>query len=336
MQPVARGNSVLPIAISLALAAAVPVEGHAESTAKDDTANVPAPDLALGAVTYGTVQVGDVEVFYRAAGSVDAPVLLLLHGYPSSSHMFRDLIPMLATTYRVIAPDLAGFGATKAPPRAAFAYTFDNLAKTTDGFTRALGLDRFAMYVFDYGAPIGFRLATGDPERITAIVTQNGNAYAEGLTDGWGPIRRYWNAPTQANRDALKEFQTLGATTWQYTHGVSKDRLAMIGPEGPAHDVQNFTRPEGSDIQLDLFGDYQTNVALYPEWQSYLRTHQPPVLVVWAENDPFFGPEGAHAFKRDVPDAEVHLLDTGHFALETHADEIAALMHDFLGRHLDP
>ena len=333
MRPFSYPISFVPVVIACALQAPVATVSHAETVMETTTMERPAPHSAWGGVTYQTIEVEGIDVFYRAAGPADAPVVLLLHGYPSSSHMFRDLIPLLAEDYRVVAPDMVGFGATEAPPRAEFDYTFDALAATTNAFTETLGLDQFAIYVFDYGAPIGFRLAVAHPERITAIITQNGNIYAEGLTVGWDPIQTYWAAPTQENREALRKFQSLATTTWQYTHGTPKDRAARIGTDGPAHDMRNFTRPEGSDIQLDLFLDYQTNVALYLEWQSYLRTHQPPVLVVWAENDPFFGPEGAHAFTRDVPDAELHLLDAGHFALETHAPEIAALMKDFLGVH---
>lgn len=324
------------IASTLVLNALLSMTSYAEKTGVNHKGNLVGPVLEdlWESVTYNNVTVDGIDVFYREAGPVNAPVVLLLHGYPSSSHMFRDLIPLLARDYRVIAPDMVGFGSSEAPLRTEFDYTFEALAKTTDAFTEILGLDQFAIYVFDYGAPIGFRLATEHPDRITAIISQNGNVYTEGLTAGWKPIQTYWAAPTKDNREALRRFQTLTTTKWQYTKGAPKDRLTRIGPDGPAHDVGNFTRPEGSDIQLDLFLDYQTNVELYPEWQGYLRAHQPPLLVVWAENDPFFGPEGAHAFTRDVPDAEVHLLDAGHFALETHATEIAALMQDFLNRHV--
>ena len=323
-----------PVALGLALQSMLPASSYAESSISADEMTSPDTAAVQAVVSYNTLTVDGIDVFYREAGPKNAPVVLLLHGYPSSSHMYRDLIPLLAHEYRVIAPDMVGFGATDAPPRAEYDYTFDALARTTDAFTRTLGLDQFAMYIFDYGAPVGFRLAVKDPDRITAIISQNGNVYAEGLTTGWGPIQAYWAEPTPENREALRKFQTLSAIKWQYTHGAPRDRLSQIGPDGPAHDFQNFTHPEGSDIQLDLFLDYQTNVALYPEWQRYLRTHQPPVLAVWAENDPFFGPDGAHAFSRDVPDAEVHLLNAGHFALETHAPEIAALILDFLDRHL--
>lgn len=277
---------------------------------------------------YRTQTVDNVEVFYREAGPADAPVILLLHGFPSSSHMFRNLMPQLADQYRVIAPDLPGFGATVAPPRGEYDYTFDNLAQTIDEFTAAIGLEKFAIYVFDYGAPVGFRLATAHPERISAIITQNGNAYAEGLTEGWNSIRAYWENDTQENRDALRSLLTRQTTEFQYTHGASEDRKHTISPDGINHDQAILDRD--AEIQLDLFGNYQTNVAAYPQWQEYLRTHQPPVLAVWGKNDPFFGPAGAEAFKRDVPQAQVELLDAGHFTLETHSTEVADRMREFL------
>jgi pimeloyl-ACP methyl ester carboxylesterase len=285
-------------------------------------------------VEYHTQQVGDVEVFYREAGSKDNPTLLLLHGYPSSSHQFRNLIPLLANDYHIIAPDYPGFGQTLAPSRAEYDYTFDNLAATTRGLTDALGLEEYAMYVFDYGAPIGFRLATANPERITAIITQNGNAYEEGLTEGWAPIQKYWAEPTEENRVALLGFQALETTRWQYSHGTPDDRLDRISLDPILHDMRNFGGDEGSDIQLDLFGDYKSNVALYPEWQAYLRENQPPVLAVWGQNDPFFAPAGAEAFLRDVPNADVKFIDAGHFPLETHLTEIASEIDAFLSRVL--
>ena len=283
-------------------------------------------------VTYRTQRVDDVDVFYREAGDPDAPVLLLLHGFPSSSHQFRTLMPLLADSYRVIAPDLPGFGSTKAPERADYAYTFENLANTIDGFVDALGLTRFALFVFDYGAPVGFRLAARHPDRVTAIISQNGNAYDEGLTDGWNPIRAYWDAATDENRNALRALLARETTEWQYYEGAPESRKAQISPDSINHDQAILDRD--AEIQLDLFGDYQTNVAAYPEWQAYLRTHQPPVLAIWGKNDPFFAPAGAEAFKRDVPDAEVALLDAGHFALETHVVEVAERMRSFLERRL--
>lgn len=291
-----------------------------------------ADEVSAAQVHYRTVKVGEIEFFYREAGPVDAPVVLLIHGYPTSSHMFRNLIPALADRYHVIAPDLPGFGSTKAPPRGQFAYTFDNLAKAIDGFTQALKLEHYAIYVFDYGAPVGFRLAAAHPERVTAIISQNGNAYEEGLLDAWGPIQTYWRNPTLENRTALRELLTLKITTWQYFAGV-KD-VTLVSPDGPGHDQAILDAPGADEIQLDLFGDYKTNVTLYPAWHDYFRKHTPPLLAVWGTNDPFFGPKGAEAFKRDNPEAEVHFFDTGHFALETHGSEIAGIMRDFLARKL--
>ena len=278
------------------------------------------------------VDVDGLEVFYREAGPADAPVLLLLHGFPSSSHMFRDLIPKLAGEYRVIAPDLPGFGQSAMPAREAFAYTFDRLARVIDRFTEVIGLRRFALYVFDYGAPVGWRLATWHPERITALVTQNGNAYEEGLSEGWNPIQAYWRDPSARNRDALRQFLAPQTTQWQYTHGVSD--TARISPDGYALDNWYLSRPGADDVQLDLFLDYASNVALYPTFQAYFREHQPPLLAVWGRNDPFFLPAGAEAFKRDIADADVRFFDTGHFALETHADEIATAIRGFLAKTL--
>jgi pimeloyl-ACP methyl ester carboxylesterase len=274
--------------------------------------------------------VNGVKVFYREAGRSNAPKLLLLHGFPSSSHMFRDLIPLLAERFHIVAPDLPGFGQSDMPARSAFAYTFDNIANVIEGFTEQIGFDRFAMYVFDYGAPTGFRLALRHPERITAIISQNGNAYEEGLSDGWNPIRAYWQDPSHANREALRSMLTHESTKWQYTHGVPD--TSSVSPDGYSLDEFYLNRPGADDIQLDLFGDYRNNVALYPAFQQYFRTHQPRFLAVWGKNDPFFLPPGAEAFKRDIPNAEVRFFDTGHFALETHAAEIAAAIAGFLVR----
>ena len=286
----------------------------------------------MNATTNRKVDVDGLEVFYREAGPADGPVLLLLHGFPSSSHMFRDLIPRLAGEYRVIAPDLPGFGQSAMPPREAFAYTFDRLARVIDRFTEVLELRRFALYVFDYGAPVGWRLATWHPERITALVTQNGNAYEEGLSEGWNPIQAYWRDPSARNRDALRQFLAPQTTQWQYTHGVSD--TARVSPDGYTLDNWYLSRPGADDVQLDLFLDYASNVALYPTFQAYFREHQPPLLAVWGRNDPFFLPAGAEAFKRDVADADVRFFDTGHFALETHADEIATAIRGFLAKTL--
>ena len=283
-------------------------------------------------VRFNTVVVDRLKVFYRSAGDPSAPVVLLLHGFPSASHMFRDLIPELAGKYYVVAPDLPGFGMTEQPARDAFAYTFDNIAKVIGRFTEVVGLKKFAIYVFDYGAPVGFRLALAHPDRITAIVSQNGNTYVEGVSEAFAPIQAYWNEPTQANRDALRSFLAPQTTLIQYTHGVSDP--ALVSPDGRNLDDFYLARPGNNEIQLDLLGDYKTNVALYGDIQVYLREKRPPVLAIWGKNDPFFIPPGAEAFRRDVPDAEVRFVDSGHFALETHAREIGAAMRDFLAKHL--
>ena len=283
-------------------------------------------------VRFNTVDVDGLKMFYRSAGNASAPTIVLLHGFPTASHMFRDLIPELSDRYHVVAPDLPGFGMTEQPGRESYVYTFDNIANTVGRFTEVLGLERFALYVFDYGAPVGFRLALAHPERISAIVSQNGNAYEEGLSEGWKPIQAYWNEPTQANRDALRGFLAPQTTLFQYTHGVGDP--ALVSPDGRNLDDFYLARPGNDEIQLDLLGDYKTNVALYDSIQAYLRERRPPVLAVWGRNDPFFIPPGAEAFRRDVPAAEVRFVDTGHFALETHAREIGAAMRDFLARHV--
>ncbi len=274
--------------------------------------------------------VGEVNVFYREAGRPDAPVLLLLHGFPTASHMFRDLMPRLAEHYRLIAPDLPGFGQTKAPPRGQFEYSFERLADVIEGFTEALSLDRYALYIFDYGAPVGLRLASRRPERVSAIISQNGNAYVEGFSDQWGPWEAYWRDASEANREACRP--SLSAETiknWQYGTGADPE---LLSPDGYELDIAYMARPGAEEIQLDLIRDYRNNVALYPDFQSYFREHRPPLLAAWGRHDPAFIPPGAEAYKRDLPDAEVHLLDAGHFALETHAEEIATLILDFLGR----
>jgi len=272
------------------------------------------------------------KIFYREAGPKTAPAILLLHGFPTSSHMFRNLIPALADNYHVVAPDLPGFGFSDAPDRKQFRYTFERLAEAIDNFTRTIGLDRYAIYVFDYGAPVGLRLALAHPERITAIISQNGNAYDEGLSQGWNPIQKYWKEPTAENRAALREFLTPDATKSQYIYGVQDETL--VAPEAYSLDSALLARPGNDEIQLDLFLDYANNVALYPKFQDFFRTKRPPLLAVWGKNDPFFLPPGAEAFRRDNPNAEVHFYDTGHFALETHYQEIAAAIRDFLDRKL--
>jgi pimeloyl-ACP methyl ester carboxylesterase len=282
----------------------------------------------MTAVNYRKADVNGFNIFYREAGAPGAPKLLLLHGFPSSSHMFRDLIPLLADRFHIIAPDLPGFGQSDMPARDNFAYTFDNIADVIDRFTDKVGFDRYAVYVFDYGAPTGFRLAVRHPEKITAIISQNGNAYEEGLSDSWNPIRAYWLEPSAANREALRAFLKPEATIWQYTHGVPD--AGRVSPDGYGLDNFYMARPGADEVQLDLFGDYKSNVALYPAFQDYFRTHKPPFLAVWGKHDPFFLPPGAEAFKRDIPDAVVRFFDTGHFALETHATEIAAAIRDFL------
>lgn len=276
------------------------------------------------------VRLGAVTVFYREAGDPDRPTLMLLHGFPSSSHMFRNLIPRLAERYHVVAPDLPGFGFTEAPPRGEFEYSFASLAEVIGAFVDAVGLTRFAIYIFDYGAPVGLRLAMAGPERITAIISQNGNAYEEGLSDGWGPTRAYWADPSPANREAMRDMFTLDAIRWQYVHGAPDEDL--VAPEAYWLDFVLASRLCAEAIQLDLIADYVTNVALYPRFHAYFAAHRPPFLAVWGRHDPFFLPIGAEAFRRDLPEAEIHFLDAGHFAIETHVGEIAARVTDFLDR----
>jgi pimeloyl-ACP methyl ester carboxylesterase len=278
-------------------------------------------------IRYRTAVVDGSKIFYREAGPAGAPKLLLLHGFPSAGHMFRDLIPLLADRFHIVAPDLPGFGNSDMPGRG---HSFDRIAAAIDRFTEGVGFDRYAIYVFDYGAPTGFRLAVRHPDRIAAIISQNGNAYEEGLSDAWSPIRAYWQDPSEANREALRAFLKPESTIWQYTHGAPDP--AAVSPDGYSLDNFYLARPGVADVQLDLFGDYRSNVALYPTFQAYFRAHQPPFLAVWGRNDPFFLPAGAEAFKRDIPNAVVRFFDAGHFALETHASEIAATIRDFLPR----
>jgi len=275
------------------------------------------------------VEADGIQIFYREAGEAEAPVLLLLHGFPTSSFMFRDLIPRLADQYRVIAPDLPGFGFTEVPAKRNYTYSFEALADTIEAFTEALGLNRYAVYIFDYGAPTGLRMALRHPERVTALISQNGNAYEEGLGDAWGPIRTYWSQPTAENREVIRQnVLTLETTRWQYTHGVENPE--SVHPESYTLDVALMERPGNKEIQLDLFLDYASNVKLYPKFQEYFRTSKPPLLAIWGKNDPFFIPAGAEAYRKDLPNARVEFLNTGHFATETHSVEIVAAIKEFL------
>ena len=286
-----------------------------------NTSNIPTIKLQ-------TVDADGIKIFYREAGPADGPVLLLLHGYPTSSHMFRHLIPRLASSFRLIAPDLPGFGFTEVPAERQYQYTFANVAVTINAFVEALNLKRYAIYVFDYGAPTGFRLAVAHPERVSAIISQNGNGYVEGLGDAWDPIKKYWKDPISANRDALRQFIGFEGTKWQYVHGVTDPLL--VEPEAYWLDTVLLQRPGNVEIQLDLFLDYANNVKLYPTFQEYFRKSQPPLLAAWGKNDPFFIPPGAEAFRRDIPSAKVVFYDTGHFALETHVQEISEQIRSFL------
>jgi pimeloyl-ACP methyl ester carboxylesterase len=285
--------------------------------------------MKSASISFKTAQVNGFKVFYREAGDPQAPAVLLLHGFPTSSHMFRNLIPLLAGDYHVVAPDLPGFGFSDAPDHKIFQYTFDHLAEVIGDFVEQIGLERFVVYVFDYGAPVGFRLALRYPERISGLISQNGNAYVEGLSADWAPVRAYWENPTQQNRDALRTLSSLETTRWQYHHGVTNAE-ERVAPEAIALDQALLDRPQSAEIQLDLIGDYKSNVALYPKFQEFFRTHRPPTLAVWGKNDPFFLPGGAEAFRRDNPSAKVVFYDTGHFALETHAAEIGAEIRAFL------
>jgi pimeloyl-ACP methyl ester carboxylesterase len=300
-------------------------------------ARAAAPSLAAEAgakVRYGRASVDGIDIFYREAGSPNSPTIVLLHGFPSSSHMYRNLIPLLADKYHVIAPDYPGFGQSAAPSRQEYRYTFDNYAATIGKFLKQKGTNRYALYVMDYGAPVGFRLASANPDQVTALIVQNGNAYEEGIEDAfWKPIKDYWKTGRQAEREALRWLTSMKSTHWQYSDGV-KD-LSLLSPDGWTMDQAYLDRPGNQEIQLDLFYDYRTNIPLYPKWQEYFRTRKPPTLVVWGKNDKIFVAAGAQPYRRDNPEAEVHLLDTGHFALETHATEIAGRIREFLGRKLN-
>ena len=293
------------------------------------SSKLPKSEISIARAKFHTIEADGVSVFYREAGPANTPVVLLLHGYPTSSHQFRELIPRLATRYRVIAPDLPGFGFTTVPEARNYKYTFDALAHTVEAFVDALHLRRYALYVFDYGAPTGFRLALAHPERVTALISQNGNAYEEGLGDAWAPIRRYWADPSAENRDVIRRaVLTLEGTRSQYLVGVLDPQT--VAPESYTLDQALLERPGNKEIQLDLFLDYASNVKLYPKFQAYFREFKPPLLAIWGKNDMFFIPPGAEAFRRDNPNAAVEFLNTGHFALETHVDEIAAAIHKLL------
>jgi pimeloyl-ACP methyl ester carboxylesterase len=316
---VADGRGVLA-----ALTTSSPLFAETTSSAEQTTVNTSnIPNIKLD-----TVDADGIKIFYRETGPADAPVILLLHGYPTSSHMFRHLMPRLASSFRLIAPDLPGFGFTEVPAARQYEYTFANVAVTINAFVEALNLKRYAIYVFDYGAPTGFRLAVAHPERVTAIISQNGNGYVEGLGDAWDPIKKYWKDPISANRDALRQFIGFEGTKWQYVHGVTDPLL--VEPEAYWLDTVLLQRPGNVEIQLDLFLDYANNVKLYPTFQEYFRKSQPPLLAAWGKNDPFFIPPGAEAFRRDIPSAKVVFYDTGHFALETHVQEISEQIRSFL------
>ncbi|MDX2114187.1 MAG: alpha/beta hydrolase [Planctomycetota bacterium] len=320
------GALVAAAAAGAVLSSAAPEAGAAEPAA---AASSSSHALTLPRVRYHTVNVEGVDIFYREAGPKDAPAILLLHGFPTSSHMFRNLIPQLAQNYRVIAPDYPGYGQSATPSHKEFEYTFDNLARVVDAFTRKVELDRFAVYLQDYGAPIGFRIAAASPERITGLIIQNGNAYLEGLPDSfWGPIKTYWADPTEKNRAALNSLLTIDATRWQYTTGIRD--VANVSPDAWTIDQAGMDRPGNKDIQLDLFLSYGSNPPLYPAWQQYFRTHQPPTLIVWGKNDPIFPEAGAHPYLRDLKNVDFNLLDTGHFALEEDHDVIARKILAFM------
>ena len=294
-----------------------------------DSSGVPVT-MAANQVRYEKTKVDGIDVFYREAGPKNAPVVLLLHGFPTSSQMFRGLIPLLADKYHIIAPDYPGYGYSDMPDRAHFAYTFDNVANIIEKLTRQLGADRYALYMMDYGAPVGFRLAAKNPEKVSALIIQNGNAYDEGLLTFWDPIKAYWKSGAVKEREALRFLTQAKATYWQYTNGVPD--TSLVSPDARTVDQALMDRPGNAEIQLDMLYDYKTNPPLYPQWQAYFRAHKPPTLIVWGKNDEIFPPAGAWPYKRDLPQVEIHMIDTGHFALETNGPEIAAFIREFLSR----
>jgi len=327
----ARQTHRLAIGLVFAAAAATALSATATAAAPEAKA---IPAAAASDVSYHTVDIDGVKVFYREAGPRNAPTVLLLHGFPTSSHMFRELIPRLADRYHVIAPDYPGYGQSGQPPMDKFEYSFDKLASVVDKLTVKLGLDRYAMYVQDYGAPVGYRLAAAHPERISAIVVQNGNAYDEGLdNDFWVPAKAYWKDKSEANAAKLRPLFEADATRWQYTEGY-RDPATHVSPDSAVLDQAYMDRPGNKEIQLAMFYSYGSNPPHYPEWQAYFRKHQPPMLIVWGKNDKIFPAAGAAPYLRDLPRAELHLLDTGHFALEEDGDKIAGLMRDFLARNV--
>jgi pimeloyl-ACP methyl ester carboxylesterase len=322
----------LLVPVLLAASASDPDPTPRDSAGVDDR-QPPVTRSEIAKVAYRTVKIDGLDIFYREAGRKEAPTVLLLHGFPTSSHMYRNLMPALSDRYHLIAPDYPGYGQSSAPSHDQFAYTFDNVAALIDKFTETIGLSTYALYVQDYGAPVGYRLAVKHPERVTGIVVQNGNAYLEGIdNDFWKSIKAYWKEPTQANRDALRAALTYETTRWQYFNGA-RDK-ASISPDGPIHDQYLLERKGNDEIQLDMFLSYGSNPALYPQWQDYFRKYQPPVLIVWGKNDQIFPAAGAEPYKRDLKTIEFHLLDTGHFALEEDGDTIARLMREFLGKHI--
>lgn len=316
----------------LALFATMCLAVSLDAAAMEQPPAAPASAVPAGQVQYKSLSVDGVNIFYREAGPKDAPALVLLHGFPTSSQMFRELIPRLSDTYHVIAPDYPGFGYSDMPDRTKFAYTFANYADIVDKLTREIGVDHFALYVMDYGAPVGFRLALKDPARVSAFIVQNGNAYDEGLEKFWDPIKAYWKTGASQERERIRWLTTIKATRWQYTNGVKNPEL--VDPDAITVDQALLDRPGNAEVQLDLFYDYRTNVPLYPKFQAYFRERQPPMLIVWGQNDEIFPPSGARPYARDIRNVEVHMFDTGHFALETHGAEIATLIRTFLGRSL--